>query len=244
MTFDLTPEQQSLSIQARELAGRIGESVARAIDTLGAVPADIHKTLSEASLADVFQSGVVAAAVILEELSAVSAGLGAQVGFMAAAGGGKESTVISRALPGLRGSEVPLAAVERAGGAALDRARLVVAAVALGVGRAAIAHAVAAMKHAGVRPGPDERAPHWVLANGATELEAARLLTYEAAQALDRADAGAGVVVARAKSFAARAAGQAVDAAIRIEGQSGYVRGGVLERLMRDARTLSIILGA
>jgi len=244
MTFELTSQQQSLAAQARELAVRIGASVATAIDTLGAVPADIHEALSEASLADVFANGALSAAVIIEELSVVSAGLGAKVGLRAAAGGGKESTVITRALPGLRGSEASLASVERAGGIAIDRARLVAAAVAIGVGRAAIARAVAAMKHAGVRPGPDERAPHWVLANGATELEAARLLTYEAAQALDRAEAGAGAVAARAQSFAARAAELAVNAATRIEGLGGYVRGGVLERLTRDVRTLSIILRA
>lgn len=242
MTFDLTPEQQSLSTQARDLAARIGAGVAAAIDTLGAVPADVHHSLREASLADVFQRGAVSASLILEELAAVSAGLGATVGFASAAGRGEEATVIPIALPGLRGSERSLAGVERAGSAAIDRARLVVAVVALGVGRAAIAHAVAAMKTAGVRPGPDERAPHWVFANGATAVAAARLLTYGAAQALDQNDTDAGPVVSRAQAFAAKAAEQAVDAAIRIEGPGGYVRGGVLERLTRDARTLSIIL--
>lgn len=242
MTFDLTPEQLALSLQAREQAVRIGDSVATVIDRLGSVPADVHTTLSEASLADVFQRGAVSAAVILEELAAVSAGLAAKVGFVSAAGSGKESTVIPKASPGLRGSEVPLAAVERAGLAAIDRARLVAAAVAIGVGRAAVAHAVAAMKAAGVRPGPDERAPHWVLADGATQVEAARLLTYQAAQSLDANSAEVSGVVARAKAFATQAAEQAVDAAIRIEGPSGYVRGGVLERLTRDARTLSVIL--
>lgn len=242
MTFDLTPEHLSLATQARDLSARIGASVATAIDTLGAVPADIHTLLKAASLADVFQRGAVSAAVIIEELSAVSAGVGANVGFGSAVGRAKELTVIAMPLPGLRGAEVPLAAVERAGGAAVDRARLVAAAVALGVGRAAVAHAVAAMKAAGVRPGPDERVPHWVLANGATEVEAARLLTYEAAQALDRNAGDAGSVVSRAKAFAAQAAGQAVDAAIRVEGPRGYVRGGLLERLTRDARTLAIIL--
>ncbi len=162
--------------------------------------------------------------------------VGAQLGFEALAG---EAPGTLLALPGLLGSEGALAAV---GAGNLDRARLVVAAVALGVGRAATAHAVAAMKAAGVRPGPDEQAPHWVFANAATEVEAARLLTYEAAQALDRDDADARTIVARAKVFAAKAAEQAVDAAIRIEGAGGYVRGGVLERLTRDARTLAVIL--
>ena len=170
------------------------------------------------------------------EGQAVDAGLGAQLGFGALAG---EASGPVLALPGLLGSEEALAAV---GEAHHDRARLVVAAVALGVARAAIAHAVAAMKAMGVRPGPDEKAPHWVIADSATEVEAARMVTYRAAQALDHNESDAAVLVVRAKAFAANAAEHAADAAIRMEGPGGYVRGGVLERLTRDARTLAVIL--
>ena len=60
--------------------------------------------------------------------------------------------------------------------------------MALGVGRAAVAHAIASMKKTGVKPGPDETAPHWTFADGATDVAAARLLTYNAAQMLDRRD--------------------------------------------------------
>lgn len=215
MTFDLTPEQQSL--------------VARARAAVAAGP-------SAASLRSLLEPGTLPTALVVEEVSLVNAGLGAQLGFEAL-GGAAAGTVL--AMPGLLGSEEALAAVAEANH---DRARLVAAAVALGVGRAAVAHAVAAMQAAGVRPGPDERAPHWVLANAATELEAARLLTYEAAQAIDHHLADAGTLVSRAKAFAAKAAEQAVDAAIRIAGPRGYVRGGVLERLNRDARTLAVIL--
>src|SRR5262249_32584337 len=66
------------------------------------------------------------------------------------------------------------------------RTRLLAAGIALGIGRAAVAHAVASMKAANVVPGPDATVPHWAVADGATEVEAARLLTYSAAQALDR----------------------------------------------------------
>lgn len=215
MTFDLTPEQHSLVARAR----------AAASEASGA-----------ASLQGLLDPGALNSTLVIEEVSIVDAGLAARMGFEALAGAEKRTVL---ALPGLFGSEAAFASVADAN---RDRARLVVAAVALGVGRAAIAHAVAAMKAAGVRPGPDERAPHWVFANGATEVAAARLLTYEAAQALDREDTDTGAMVARAKAFAANAAEQAVDAAIRIEGPGGYVRGGVLERLTRDARTLSIIL--
>ena len=80
-----------------------------------------------------------------------------------------------------------------------------------------------------------------MIADGATEVEAARLLTYSAAQSLDRGQRSEDLI-ARALDYAANAAQQAVDAAIRIEGSSGYLKGGLLERLSRDARTLQVIL--
>lgn len=121
------------------------------------------------------------------------------------------------------------------------RARLIAAAAALGIGRAAVTHALAFMKANDVRPGPDTTVPHWAFADGATEVEAARLLTYSAAQAVDRGEPSE-TLVARVLDFAARAAQHAVDAAIRIEGTSGYSKGSLLERLSRDARTLQVVL--
>jgi len=215
MTFDLTPDQQTL------------------IDRVRAAVA-AGPTLN--SLQALLRPEAVPTALVLEEVSIADAGLGARLGFSALAGATPGPAL---ALPGLLGSEEALAAV---GEAHPVRARLVAAAVALGVARAAIAHAVAAMKTAGVKPGPDERAPHWVIADSATEVEAARMVTYRAAQALDHNDSNAAILVARAKEFAANAAEHAADAAIRMEGPGGYVRGGVLERLTRDARTLAVIL--
>ncbi len=215
MTFDLTPDQQAL-------VDRVRAAVAAG------------PTLK--SLQALLQREAVPATLVVEEVSVADASLGAQLGFSALAGGTPASLL---ALPGLLGSEAALAAV---GHEHPVRARLVAAAVALGVGRAAIAHSIAAMKAAGVRPGPEERAPHWVIADGATEVEAARMLTYRAAQALDNLEAVAGDLAARAKEFAANAAEHAVAAAIRIEGPGGYVRDGLLERLTRDARTLTVIL--
>jgi len=215
MTFDLTAEQQALvdRVRAAVAAGPTLES-----------------------LKSLLQREAMPTTLVVEEVSLTDAGLGAQLGFSALAGGTSGALL---ALPGLLGSEAALAAV---GEAHPIRARLVAAAVALGVGRAAIAHALAAMKTAGVRPGPDEQRPHWVIADSATEVEAARMVTYRAAQALDHGDSAAAVLVARAKAFAANAAEHAADAAIRMEGPGGYVRGGVLERLTRDARTLAVIL--
>ena len=67
------------------------------------------------------------------------------------------------------------------------------------------------------------------------------MLTYSAAQSLDRG-VRADDLVARALNYASQAAERAVDAAIRIEGSSGYLKGSLLERLTRDARTLQVIL--
>ena len=215
MTFDLTPEQQALvdRVRAAMAAGPTLES-----------------------LKSLLQREAVPSTLVIEEVSIADAGLGARLGFSALAAG-TPGPVIE--MPGLQGSEEALAAV---GDEHPVRARLVAAAVALGVARAAIAHAVAAMKTAGVKPGPDEQRPHWVIADSATEVEAARMVTYRAAQALDHNESNASVLIARAKAFAANAAEHAADAAIRMEWPGGYVRGGLLERLTRDARTLAVIL--
>ena len=121
------------------------------------------------------------------------------------------------------------------------RARLLAAASAVGIGRAAIEHAVAFMKANSVTAGPDTTVPHWSVADGATEVEAARLLTYTAAQSLDRGGQPDGLI-ARALEFAVGAAQRAVDAAISVEGIAGYAKGSLLDRLSRDARTLQVIL--
>ena len=98
------------------------------------------------------------------------------------------------------------------------------------------------MKKAGVKPGPDETAPHWALADGATEVAAARLLTYSAAQMLDRGENAEDADHAARRCSRPTPRERAVDAAIRVEGATGYAKGGLLERLSRDARTLQVIL--
>ena len=241
MTFDFTPEQQKLAARARDAATAIGESVAQAIDTLGSIADDVSKALASQSLTSLFKDSAVNAAIVIEELASVSAGLAAHVGFASAIDGSGHTTVQPHALAGLRSSEIPLARVEVGNEMTRAKGRLVAAAVALGIGRSAIAHAIASMKKTGVKPGPDETAPHWTFADGATDVAAARLLTYHAAQLLDLKQT-AEDAIGRAHLFAANAAQRAVDAAIRVEGAAGYAKGGLLERLSRDARTLQVIL--
>ena len=202
MTFDLTPEQQTLIATARSIA---------------ALPA---KALD--------------AVLVLEERASHDPADAARFGFE---GVGGRSNVTALMLPGLEGSEAALASIPDSN---RPRARLLAAAVALGVGKAAVAHAVASMKKRDVKPGPDTTVPHWTLADGATDVQAARLLTYSAAESLDRGQPGD--LIGRALEFASNAATRAVEAAIRVEGVSGFTKGGLLERLSRDARTLQVIL--
>ena len=240
MTFDLTPDQQAIVDRARGVT-RAARSVAAAIDKTGRIPEEVTQALIAEALADPFAGAEMAAVLIIEELASASAGLAASIGFGSAAGSGAAGTVIPPSLPGLRGAEFGLASVQRATGSTLMRARLVCCAVALGVGRSAVAHAVAAMKRTGLRPGGDEKVPHWALADAAAELDAARLLTLQAAQTVERAD-DYETAIRLARSLSAAAAEKAVHAAIRVEGPDGYARGGLLERLARDARTLQVIL--
>lgn len=175
------------------------------------------------------------AVILIEARATADAAEAAKFGFEAVGG---KSTTTATGLPGLSGSEAALASIPESNRVL---ARLIAAAVALGVGRAAIDHAVAALKKLELKPDATTPVPHWTMADGATEVAGARLLTYAAAESLDRGEQ-VGDRITRALEFASRAAMQAVDAAIRVEGVSGYTKNGLLERLSRDARTLQVIL--
>src|SRR5918994_4236617 len=97
MTFDFTPEQHALAARAREAAASIGESVANAIDSLGSIAEDLSRALKAQSLTSLFKESAVNAAIVIEELATVSAGLGAHYGFAAAIDGG-HSTVMPQTL--------------------------------------------------------------------------------------------------------------------------------------------------
>lgn len=81
------------------------------------------------------------------------------------------------------------------------------------------------------------------LANVATELSAARLLTFAAA---DSHDAGENVTAlgAMAKLYASEVAHRAADLAVQVHGGDGYCKPNIAERLYRDQRILEIYEGA
>ena len=142
-----------------------------------------HALVANAKSLKTLPEQAIDAVLVVEELASTDPAQGARFGFEGIGGqGGPTATPLA----GLEGSEAALAAIPDTG---KTRARLIAAAVALGIGRAAIAHAIASMKKTGVKPGPDETAPHWVFADGATDVAAARVLTYSAAQMLDRNEA-------------------------------------------------------
>lgn len=127
----------------------------------------------------------------------------------------------------------------------LDRLRPTVAAAACGMAARALAEAIAharARRQFG-RPLADFQLTQQKLAAMATELTAARLLVYRAAQA---ADAGAERITlesAMAKAFATEAAQRIVDGALQICGGRGALAEHPVERLYRAVRALRIYEG-
>jgi acyl-CoA dehydrogenase len=81
------------------------------------------------------------------------------------------------------------------------------------------------------------------LADMATELEAARLLVYQAAWAHDCGNADAKQKSSMAKLYATEAAQRIVDQGVQIHGGNGLIAGSIMERLYRDVRALRIYEG-
>ncbi len=81
-----------------------------------------------------------------------------------------------------------------------------------------------------------------MLADMATELDAARLLTLKAAAAKDTQEKSA-AEASMAKLAASEAAHKAADKAMQILASAGYRRGSAVERLFRDVRATEIYQG-
>ncbi|MDQ7857843.1 MAG: acyl-CoA dehydrogenase family protein [Armatimonadota bacterium] len=125
--------------------------------------------------------------------------------------------------------------------AVLERGRIGIAAMAVGLGRAALDAAVAYARerHAYGRPIAELQAIQFMLADAATELEAAWLLVEHAAAAADR-----GVPFRReasmAKLYASEAAARAATKAVQVHGGYGFVKDAVVERIYRDVKLCEI----
>ena len=114
----------------------------------------------------------------------------------------------------------------------------------LGIGEAAIAAAIAHAKQRQTfgQPIANYEAIQWMLADAATELEAARMLTFKAAAAKEHQDRIT-LEASMAKLAASEAAHKAADKAMQILASAGYRRGSVVERLFRDVRATEIYQG-
>jgi butyryl-CoA dehydrogenase len=126
----------------------------------------------------------------------------------------------------------------------LDGGRIGIAAQAIGIGRAAFEEArdYAKVRKTFDAPISQHQAIQFMLADMATELDAARLLTLRAA---GLKDAGARHTreSAMAKLYASEASNRVADKAVQIHGGMGYSKELDVERHFRDARITEIYEG-
>jgi alkylation response protein AidB-like acyl-CoA dehydrogenase len=123
----------------------------------------------------------------------------------------------------------------------LDRGRISIAAMALGLGLGALEMAVAYAKDRKQfnKPIAEFQAVQWMLADSKTELDAAQLLTYRAAWLADQGRPFT-KEASMAKLFASEAATRACNKALQIHGGYGYTREFAVERHLRDAKICEI----
>ena len=119
-----------------------------------------------------------------------------------------------------------------------------VAAEALGIARAAFEYATAYAneRHAFGKPLIAKQGVSFKLADMAIQVEAARLLIWRAAAALD-AGHDAGLLGSYAKAFAADAAMSVTTEAVQVLGGAGIMRDHPVEKWLRDAKVLQIVEG-
>ncbi len=126
----------------------------------------------------------------------------------------------------------------------LDGGRIGIAAQALGIGRAALEESLSYSQSRIAFGAPIARlqAIQWKLADMATQMEAARLLTYRAAWARDHREHFS-LEASMAKLFASDACMRATREGVQIHGGYGYINEFTVERLFRDAKITEIYEG-
>ncbi|HET9234321.1 MAG TPA: acyl-CoA dehydrogenase family protein, partial [Candidatus Eisenbacteria bacterium] len=128
--------------------------------------------------------------------------------------------------------------------ATLDGGRIGIAAQALGIAQAALDAATryALERKTFGRPIAELQAIQWMLADSATEVEAARLLTYRAARKKDSGERYS-LEASMAKLAASRTAVSVADRAVQVHGGYGYIREYPVERYYRDAKITELYEG-
>jgi hypothetical protein len=127
---------------------------------------------------------------------------------------------------------------------ALDKGRVGIAALAVGIAQAGLEAAVdyAAQRKQFKKPIAEFQGVQWLLADIAKDVEAARLLVHNAAWKID-SGADATRYCSMAKCFAGDMAVARTADAVQVFGGSGYIRGFEVERLYRDAKITQIYEG-
>ncbi|MEQ1932054.1 MAG: isobutyryl-CoA dehydrogenase [Parvularculaceae bacterium] len=127
----------------------------------------------------------------------------------------------------------------------LDGGRLNIAATSLGTANAALKTALdyANIRRAFGKRLNEQQALQFKLADMATELEAARIVLYQAAWKLDQKAPDATKFCAMAKRFVTDAGFNVVNEALQLHGGYGYLRDYPLERMLRDVRVNQILEG-
>jgi alkylation response protein AidB-like acyl-CoA dehydrogenase len=129
--------------------------------------------------------------------------------------------------------------------AGLDGGRINIAACSIGTARAALEAAREYMKERKQfgKKLADFQALQFKLADMATELDAARLMTWRAAASLDAGDPDATMHCAMAKRFATDIGFRVCNEALQLHGGYGYLQDFPLERHVRDVRVHQILEG-
>lgn len=127
----------------------------------------------------------------------------------------------------------------------LDGGRINIGACSIGTARAALEQTqryVTERKQFGQAIG-DFQTTQFKIADMATDLEASRLMIWNAAAALDRRDPRATMLCAMAKRFASDNASKIANDALQLHGGYGYLKDFPLERHVRDLRVHQILEG-
>jgi acyl-CoA dehydrogenase len=119
----------------------------------------------------------------------------------------------------------------------MSRARVFVAAVGLGVARRAVREALGSARGTSQGAG-GEQTVQGLIADAATDLDAAMLLTWKAATA----PLSLGLA-SMAKLAATIAAQRAVERATQVIGAESFREGHIIERLTKDVRALELFAG-
>jgi len=120
----------------------------------------------------------------------------------------------------------------------MTRIRILMAAAGLGMGTRALREALTTARAAHTAAA-GEQTVQGLLADAATDLDAARLMTWKAAGAQPPSLAAASL----AKLMATTAAQHAVERATQVVGIDSFQRGHIIERLAQDVRALELFAG-